>query len=107
MLQTEYTTLAAALPQVQPLFAGGSSKRTREVPVAVRIALELSLTGCTITLFVLTEEVGKVARHIEIAQTLERKQKVKYIWKQDTVSSLVQQLRGQSVALSLLKAMDR
>jgi hypothetical protein len=107
MLQTEYTALATALPQVQALFAGGSSKRTREVPVAMLIALELSLTGCTTTLFVLTEEVGKVARHIEIAQTLERKQKVKDIWKQDAVSSLVQQLRGQSVALSLLKAMDR
>jgi hypothetical protein len=107
MLQNECTVLAAALSQVQALFAGGGSKRTREVPAAVLIALELSLTGCTITLFVLIEEAGKVARHIEIAQTLERKQKAKYVWKQDTVSSLVQQLRGQSVALSLLKAMDR
>jgi hypothetical protein len=94
MLQTECTALAAALSQVQALFAGGSSKRTREVPAAVLIALELSLTGCTITLFVLTEEVGKVAGHIELAQILERKQKAKYVWKQDTVSSLVQQLRG-------------
>jgi hypothetical protein len=92
MLQTEYTVLAAALSQVQALFAGGSSKRTREVPAAVLIALELSLTGFTITLSVLAEKVGKVVRHIEIAQTLKRKQKAKYVWKQDTVSRLVQQL---------------
>jgi hypothetical protein len=86
---------------------GGSSKRIREVPQTVLNALELSLTGCTIALSVLTEEVRKVVRHIEIARTLKRKQKSKYVWNQDTVSSLVQQLRGQSVALSLLKAMDR
>jgi hypothetical protein len=59
-------------------------------------------------LSVLTKEVGKIVSDIEITQTLKRKQKAKYLWQEDRMSTLIQQLRGQSLALGLLfKAMDR
>lgn len=108
MMQTECTVLAAALSQIQITFSGDGRGKGREVPKTVLAALELSLIGCTMTLSVLTEDVGRIVRDIDLAKTLGRKQKAEYVWKQDKMASLMQQLRGQSMALSLLlKAMDR
>ncbi len=106
MIQTECTVLAAALSQIQIHFSG-QSKRIKELPQNIFDALELSLMGCGMTLSILTDEVGKLVGEIEISQTLKRSHRAKYIWKEATMSSLMQQLRGQSLALSLLlKAMD-
>ncbi|KAH0536008.1 hypothetical protein FGG08_007091 [Glutinoglossum americanum] len=107
MLQTECTVLAAALSQIQAHFSGSVSNRIERLPQTVMEALEMSLLGCTMTLSILTEEIERLVQGIELSETLKRKDKAKYVWKEDVMLSLVQQLRGQSMALGLLlKAMD-
>jgi hypothetical protein len=77
IIRTECTVLAAALSQIQIIFSRDRHERGRDVPKAVLDALELSLIGCTMTLSVLTEDVGRIVRDIDLAKTLGRKQKAK------------------------------
>jgi hypothetical protein len=107
MIQTECTVLAAALSQIQGHFSGSVSPRIKQLPEVVMEALDISLLGCTMTLSVLTEEVEALVKGAELSQTLKWKKRAKFVWKEDTMISILQQLRGQSMALSLLlKAMD-
>lgn len=94
MIQTECTVIAAALSQVQIIFSGDARRKKREVPETILDALELSLIGYTMTLSVLTEDVGRIVRDIKISKTLKRKQKTKYVWKQDKMTKFVGAAEG-------------
>ena len=60
------------------------------------------------TLSVLSKEISSlVESNDDDAAKMTKGQKIKYLWKEDTMNFLLQQLRGQSLALSfLLKALD-
>lgn len=128
LIQTECTVLAAALAQIQSHFglsdhdgaigsatAGGNSGagKARELPPSLVGALDLSLLGCTMTIEVLTSEVNPMVGEGQLQSTLnpakgKKKAKAKYVWREESMNGLLQQLRGQSMALGLLlKAVDK
>jgi hypothetical protein len=94
-IQAECTVLAAALSQIEILFTR-SSTRAKRCPDNFIEALDISLVGCTLTLSALSKE-------IEVLQNADtKKKKAKYVWKEQTINELLQQLRGQTSALNLL-----
>jgi hypothetical protein len=71
-------------------------------------AFDMSLLGCSMTLEVLNQEVEKLVKGAELSHTLRNRDKARYVWKEDIMAGLLQQLRGQSMALGLLlKAIDK
>jgi hypothetical protein len=107
-MQTECTVLAAALSQLQVVFSKVSEFTTNRYPEFVMEALDLSLVGCTLTLSVLSKEIDNLVESINDSDAkMSKGKKVKYLWKGESMDALLQQLRGQSSALTLLlKALD-
>ncbi|KAH7345830.1 beta-lactamase/transpeptidase-like protein [Pyrenochaeta sp. MPI-SDFR-AT-0127] len=108
MMQTECTVLAAALSQLQMIFSKVPDSAISRYPDFVMEALDLSLVGCTLTLSVLNKEIGNLVESIDDnAAKMTKGKRLKYLWKEESMNELLQQLRGQSSALSLLlKALD-
>jgi hypothetical protein len=108
LIQTECTVLAAALSQLQMVFQRVSKQAMSRYPDNVIEALDLSLVGCTLTMSVLNKEVDSLVENIDDdAAKMTKGKRIKYLWKEETMNDLLQQLRGQSSALSLLlKAID-
>ena len=108
MIQTECTVLAAALSQLQMVFSKVSKADMGQCPDFVVEAIDLSLTGCTLTMSVLSKELDSLVDSVNSDRAkMAKGKKVKYVWKEEPMIELLQQLRGQSSALSLLlKALD-
>ncbi|OAP58341.1 hypothetical protein AYL99_07431 [Fonsecaea erecta] len=117
MMQTECTVLAAALSQLQMHFSTVSRSAAGAMdryPDFVVEAIDLALVGCTLTLSVLSKEIENLTtadsgnnNPLDKAARLARGKKIKYVWKEDTMNELLEQLRGQSAALNLLlRALD-
>lgn len=108
LMQTECTVLAAALSQLQVVFSKVSESTTSQYPEFVMEALDLSLVGCTLTLSVLSKEIDNLVESINDSDAkMSKGKKAKYLWKGESMDALLQQLRGQSSALTLLlKALD-
>lgn len=108
MMQTECTILAAALSQLQMFFSKVRGSAMSRYPKFVMEALDLSLVGCTLTLSVLSKEIDNLVESVnDNAAKMSKGKKIKYVWKEESMDELLQQLRGQSSALSLLlKALD-
>lgn len=77
-------------------------------PEYILEALDLSLVGCTLTMSVLSKEIDSLVESIsDNTAAMSKGKRLKYIWKAESMDELLQQLRGQSSALSLLlKALD-
>lgn len=72
-------------------------------PDSVLEAIDLSLTGCVLALSVLSEEIsGLVKNTNDGAVQMLKKQKLKYLWKDESMNEVLQRLRSQTSALSLL-----
>jgi hypothetical protein len=56
-----------------------------------------ALTGCMLVFSVLDEEVEKLNNNVESAWN-----RATAVWKEDTMKDLLQQIRGQQIAISLL-----
>ena len=109
MIQTECSVLAAALSLIQVRFGGTEgSAALCKLPKLVIDTLDLSLTATSMTMSVLRDETDELVRGAELSVTLKSKERAKFVWKEETMSGLLQQLRGQGIALGLLlKAIDR
>jgi hypothetical protein len=101
MIQTECTALAAAMDQIQTLFAGGS-RWAANLPNALIEAFDLSLKAAATTMAVLQEEIDELLIAAVITQANRIRDKTAYVWKEQLMADLLQQLRGESNALSLL-----
>jgi len=108
LMQTECTVLAAALSQLQMFFTKIPKSTLSRYPEYVMEALDLSLVGCTLTLSILNKETDNLLENIKNGETnMSKSKKIKYLWKEESMDELLQQLRGQSSALTLLlKALD-
>lgn len=108
MIQTECTVLAAALSQLESSVTGSKASRLRGCPPSALEALDLSLTGCMLTLSVLEKEINRLTDGADdAALKMGKAERAKYVWKEESMNELLQQLRGQSSALTLLlKALD-
>jgi CubicO group peptidase (beta-lactamase class C family) len=105
LFQTEFVVLVALLSQIQLVFHAPTVRRHPETLVR---ALELTLVGCNLTLSILNKKIEGLrgsSSHEDIA--LEKREKDSYIWNEDMITQLLQQLQGQSSAVALLlKALD-
>ena len=108
MMQTECTVLAAALAQLESAMSGSRASQWSSCPSSVVEAMDLSLTGCALTLSILEKEISKLTNVIGASTSaMGKSDRVKYVWKEESMTELLQQLRGQTSALTLLlKALD-
>jgi len=64
--------------------------------------LDSSLTGCAVLFSCLDEEIRKVSGSADGNNTLAWKAKARMVWKNDTFKELLDGLRGQQLAITLL-----
>jgi hypothetical protein len=69
----------------------------------IRNALDISLTGCSMTLSCIDNEIRSFSAKIEADQTLSFADRAKVVWKGDKFTELLQQLRGQHNAIAILQ----
>lgn len=65
-------------------------------------SFDIVLTGCTVTLSVLDSEIQQVLKGREDEEMAGFCQRAKYVWNEDTLKSVLDELRGQREALNLL-----
>ncbi|KAK6074232.1 hypothetical protein SCUP234_08282 [Seiridium cupressi] len=100
---SESTVICASLSQIQSLVltkpdALRSQLRERSELVAT---FDIAVTGCMVIYAVLDDEVQSIMT-LCLDGHLGWFEKAKVLWKEDTMSGLLQQLRGQQHAISLL-----
>lgn len=102
---TETTTLSVSLAQLQTLFTRDTEFFTTQFPAPNQLAsaFDIALIGCMVLLSSLEDEIKKLGDLDGTQFGLSTcKAKVRLAWKEDTMASLLQQLRGQVVALTFL-----
>ena len=89
LVQQQSTDISNGLQQLlgQPLFL---------------TSCDAALTGCTAVLSCLDSELDNLREAVEQGSDLSWLQKAKAVWKEETMQTLLQQLRGQITALNLL-----
>ncbi|KAF1981746.1 hypothetical protein K402DRAFT_425161 [Aulographum hederae CBS 113979] len=97
-IYTESMVISASLSQIQALQARNAMSDKPELYATFDIAI----TGCNIVFSCLKEEVGDLADKALGSDGLNWKDKAKMIWREDAMKELLQQLRGQQTALTLL-----
>jgi hypothetical protein len=101
---SESALISAALSQIQSLmFQSGDSIVDRFADRSdLCNTFDIALTGCQLLFSCLETEVADLQVAVSASGTLPLRQKVKTLWKQDVMASLLLQLRGQATALNLL-----
>lgn len=96
--------MLAALSQIESLLRKDENAvlaRFEEQP-ALAAAFDTSLVGCAMLYSCLESEVHDLDTALRQTGALDWRRKFKAVWKQDEMTNLLQQIRGQEVALSLL-----
>jgi hypothetical protein len=96
-IYSESMVIAASLSQLQGLLQQDALKNK---PL-LHETFDRALTGCRVVYVCLDEEVRELAKKAD-NDNLKFKDRTKYLWKEDTFKELLQQIRGQQSALSLL-----
>jgi hypothetical protein len=98
-IYTELTIVSASLGHIQSLIS--TDPATLESSLQSRSELlqtfDQALTGCILIFSVLDDEVQKLYEGADKVVG-----RAAYIWKEDTMRELLQQIRGQQTALTLL-----
>jgi hypothetical protein len=103
---TECTTICTALSQIQSLVLKDPvALSSRMTPYSsLTTSFDDALTGCMLTLSVIEDELGGMVEGERGAGTIGFRAKVNFVWNEDTMVALLQQIRGQQVAMGLLIA---
>ncbi|KAF2795660.1 hypothetical protein K505DRAFT_360000 [Melanomma pulvis-pyrius CBS 109.77] len=96
-IYSESMVIAASLSQLQGLLHQDALKNKPQL----HETFDRALTGCRVVYVCLDEEVRELAQKAD-SDNLKFKDRTKYLWKEDTFKELLQQIRGQQSALSLL-----
>jgi hypothetical protein len=65
-------------------------------------SFDIALTGCTVTLSALDNELQKILEHHKRDGKPDLVQRAKYVWNEDSLKDALDELRGQRDALNLL-----
>jgi hypothetical protein len=97
-ISSECSVISAALSQIQNLFLRNpdSLKLQLGLQSQLHAAIETALTGCSVTLATLDDEIQTVTGESS------RLVRLKYMWNEDIMKELLQNLRGQHGGLNLL-----
>ncbi|ORY06757.1 hypothetical protein BCR34DRAFT_604104 [Clohesyomyces aquaticus] len=96
-IYSESMVIAASLSQVQTLLQRDALRNRPEL----HDTFDKALTGCRVVYVCLEEEVRELARKAD-NEELRRRDRLKYLWREETFKELLQQIRGQQSALVLL-----
>ncbi|KAF2184658.1 hypothetical protein K469DRAFT_739282 [Zopfia rhizophila CBS 207.26] len=96
-IYSESMVIAASLSQVQTLLQDDALQDKPEL----HETFDRALTGCRVVYGCLEEEVRELAQKAQ-SEELGRVDRVRYLLKEETFKELLQQIRGQQSALSLL-----
>ncbi|KAF2426170.1 hypothetical protein EJ08DRAFT_379081 [Tothia fuscella] len=101
---SESSVISASLSQLQNLFTDTTSDvaarfRTRPELAA---ACDTALTGCMLLYTCLEDEVGLLNAAAQKPGGLDWTERAKIVWKEDEMVDLLEQIRGQEAALTLL-----
>ncbi|KAF2128514.1 hypothetical protein P153DRAFT_376644 [Dothidotthia symphoricarpi CBS 119687] len=96
-IYSESMVIAASLSQVQNLLQHDALQNKPQLLET----FDRALTGCRVVYGCLEEEVRDLVVKAE-EDDLKFKDRAKFLWKEDTFKELLQQIRGQQSALSLL-----
>jgi hypothetical protein len=100
----ESAVVNAALSQIQSLLFRQGDRiiiRLNDRP-DLASAFDTSLTGCMLLYSCLENEVGNLRAALDQGTGLNWKHKFTAVWKENTMQGLLQQIRGQEIALQLL-----
>lgn len=97
----EVEVVRASLSRVQRLLEKDGVKEI-DFGEDLRDVFDMAITGCAVVLSCLDEEIKKLLAGSNQGSGFGWKVKAKYLWKEDTMMDLLQKLRGQQGAISLL-----
>ena len=103
-LSVECSVTSAALSQIEQMLA---AKQASHLIVSqdrseIRLVLELALSGCAATFAVLDQELNKFERSRPSGNRLGFKTRTKYLWNEDTLKEVLQQMRDQRSSINFL-----
>jgi hypothetical protein len=105
LISSKSALVAAWLSQLQRLCEDPHSSFVRNMvsQADLVVALDTSLTGCTMVYTYLNKELGSLSRNINSGtSSLDVMKKFKLLWKQDTMNNILQQITHQETAISCL-----
>jgi hypothetical protein len=95
--------MGASLSQIQTfILSHGNPAKFLQSRPDVAATLDRSLTGCAVLFSCLDEEIRKVSQSADGQFILAWKAKARIVWKHETFKELLDGLRGQQVAITLL-----
>ncbi|KAJ9637311.1 hypothetical protein H2199_007598 [Coniosporium tulheliwenetii] len=102
---SESTVISASLAHIQTIVLSNPDALTAQFQFRPELegAFDTALTGCMMVFSVLQDEVQSLTSSSKSAsKDIGWSIKAKYLWKEETMKDLLQQLRGQQTALTLL-----
>lgn len=106
-IYTESTVISASLSRIQSLVLQDPDALSKQLQFRPELetVFDTALTGCMVVFSVLDDEVQKLttagADAVGSAK-LGFKAKARYLWNEATMKELLQQIRGQQTAITLL-----
>jgi len=100
---SEASVIGASLSQIQTLLLGKSeSARYFESRPELANVLDVSLTGCTVVLSCLDEEIRRMSDTPLQTTGFTLRNKARVVWNHEILRDLLESLRGQQTAINLL-----
>ncbi|EON63495.1 hypothetical protein W97_02723 [Coniosporium apollinis CBS 100218] len=102
---SESTVISASLAHIQTIVLSNPDALTTQLQFRPELegAFDTALTGCMMVFSVLQDEVQSLTSSSKSAsKDIGWSIKAKYLWKEESMKDLLQQLRGQQTALTLL-----
>lgn len=100
----ECSVIRRALSQIKYLFLHNLDSLISRLDSQSQLhaAFETALTGCSVTLNALDDELQKLAEGQRVSGESSRLVRLKYMWNEDIMKELLQHLRGQRGGINLL-----
>ena len=102
-ISSECSVLSAALSHIQDLATQNADVFASRLKSQTNFAktFDTALSGCAVVFSVLDTQVQDITKGKD-GGNIDRMGKAKAVWKEDTFKELLQQLRGQQIAINLL-----
>jgi hypothetical protein len=100
-IYTESVVIGASLQRIQKLLSQSGQNGQNGIDELADI-FEAALTGCTLVYSRLDNEIELLKSDTNEAGEVNRRGRARYIWKEDTMKELLQLVRAQNSALTLL-----
>jgi Fungal N-terminal domain of STAND proteins len=103
-ITSECSVISATLSQIQDLFLQNPDTLASKLGSQSQLhaAFETTLTGCSVTLAALDDELQKLTEGQGATGESSRRARLKYVWNENTMKELLQHLHGHHGGINLL-----